>query len=122
MREGEDMAVVAYKDDMALVMELRDSLMLLSGCCHAGLLNTIAPVEWIFTKPIGFITGGLHLLASCADQLQQVSNQLSSKPDLKATSPSQCSGEAAFVKLTNDLGKSVVHPCPMGTVLELEDK
>jgi len=120
MREADELVPDAYRDDMALVLQIGDHLMVLCGCCHAGMLNTLAHVERTFSAPIAFIAGGLHLTANTADQLQRVGDVLSSKSTLHRVYPTHCTGEAAFVALTNVLGSSVVQPCPAGTKLDLE--
>lgn len=120
MLEGGDFVTDAYRDDMALVLQVGDGLMVLCGCCHAGLLNTLAHIERTFNSPIIFIAGGLYLTNATADQLHHVGEILSSKLTLQGVYPSHCTGEAAFVTLTNILGPSVVLPCPAGTILDLK--
>jgi 7,8-dihydropterin-6-yl-methyl-4-(beta-D-ribofuranosyl)aminobenzene 5'-phosphate synthase len=118
MRQGEALVADAYRDDMALVLERGDKLMLLCGCCHAGLLNTLAHVNRIFEKPIAVIAGGLHLTGTTGDDLQRIGKVLAAMPALERVYPNHCTGEAAFVALTQILGPSVVRPCPAATVLE----
>lgn len=119
MREGEMLVADAYRDDMALVLEVKDGLMLLCGCCHAGLLNTLAHVERTFEQPIAIIAGGLHLTSATPEELQHIGQVLAAMPALQRVYPNHCTGEAAFVALTQILGPSVVGPCPAGTVLAL---
>jgi 7,8-dihydropterin-6-yl-methyl-4-(beta-D-ribofuranosyl)aminobenzene 5'-phosphate synthase len=119
MREGQDLVSDAYLDDMALVLEMNGGLMLLCGCCHAGLQNTLAHVEKTFQRPVVYIAGGLHLITSSPVQLQHVSEILASKTGLLGVYPSHCSGEAAFVELRNRLGEAIVKSCPAGTVIEV---
>lgn len=118
MREGEYLVADAYRDDMALVLQSGDELMLICGCCHAGLLNTLAHVKRVFEGPIAVIAGGLHLTSATDDDLRHIGEVLSAMPALQLVYPNHCTGEAAFVALTQILGPSVVHPCPAGTVLE----
>jgi len=118
MREGEALVADAYLDDMALVFTMGDHLALLCGCCHAGLLNTLAHVQQAFERPTSIIAGGLHLTSATVQDLQHVGQVLMSMPALQRVYPNHCTGEAAFVALTQTLGPSVVHPCPVGTVLE----
>jgi 7,8-dihydropterin-6-yl-methyl-4-(beta-D-ribofuranosyl)aminobenzene 5'-phosphate synthase len=119
MREGEDLVADAYQDDMALVVDVGDRLALLCGCCHAGLLNTLAHVERTFEQPIAIIAGGLHLIGATAEDLQHIAEVLAAMPALQRVYPSHCTGESAFVALTQILGPSVVRPFPAGAVLEL---
>jgi 7,8-dihydropterin-6-yl-methyl-4-(beta-D-ribofuranosyl)aminobenzene 5'-phosphate synthase len=91
---------------------------LLCGCCHAGLLNTLAHVQRMFERPIVAIAGGLHLTSAATDHLQRVGEVLAGMESVQRVYPNHCTGEAAFVTLTLTLGPSVVRPCPAGTVLE----
>ena len=103
---------------MALVLQTGDELVVLCGCCHAGLLNTLAHVKRVFERPIAVIAGGLHLTSATDDELRHVGEVLAAMPALQRVYPNHCTGEAAFVALTQILGPSVVQPCPAGTVLE----
>jgi 7,8-dihydropterin-6-yl-methyl-4-(beta-D-ribofuranosyl)aminobenzene 5'-phosphate synthase len=120
MREGDLLVSDTYRDDMALVLESGDHVVLLCGCCHAGLLNTLAHVKRSFKRPIAVIAGGLHLTGTAGDGLRHIGDLLSAMPALQFIYPNHCTGEAAFVALTQILGPSVVHPCPAGTELVLE--
>jgi 7,8-dihydropterin-6-yl-methyl-4-(beta-D-ribofuranosyl)aminobenzene 5'-phosphate synthase len=108
-----------YSDDMALILETGDQLVLLCGCCHAGLLNTLARVKRTFERPIAVVAGGLHLTSATDDDLRHVGEVLSTLPELQHVYTNHCTGEAAFVALTQILGPSVVKPCPAGAVLKL---
>ena len=118
MREGEALVADAYRDDMALVLQSGHKLMLLCGCCHAGLLNTLAHVGRTFGQPIAMIAGGLHLTAASGRDLGHIGEVLAAMPTLQRIYPTHCTGEAAFVALTQNFGPSVVRPCPAGTVFE----
>lgn len=120
MREGDHLVSDAYRDDMALVLQSGDQLVLLCGCCHAGLLNTLAHVKRTFERPIAVIAGGLHLTGATEDDLRHLGDVLSAMPALQRIYPNHCTGEAAFVALTQILGPSVVRPCPAGTKVDLE--
>jgi 7,8-dihydropterin-6-yl-methyl-4-(beta-D-ribofuranosyl)aminobenzene 5'-phosphate synthase len=117
VREDDALVPDPYRDDMALVLAMDDRLMLLCGCCHAGLLNTLAHVQRTFEQPIVTIAGGLHLTSATADYLQHVGEALMDMESLQHVYPNHCTGEAAFVALTRTLGPSIVSPCPAGTVV-----
>jgi len=119
IREGDVLVPDPYKDDLALVMEVGEGWLLLCGCCHAGLLNTLAHAQRAFGEPIVGIAGGLHLTGVSDDELQHVVDVLSSMPVLKRIYPNHCTGEVAFVTLMQRLGAHVIRPCPAGTVLEI---
>jgi 7,8-dihydropterin-6-yl-methyl-4-(beta-D-ribofuranosyl)aminobenzene 5'-phosphate synthase len=120
MRQDKNLVADTYQDDMALVLEVDGLMALICGCCHAGLLNTLAHVERVFQQPISVIAGGLHLTSADGDELHHIADVLSAMPVLQRIYPSHCTGEAAYVALTQTLGPSVVRPCPAGSQFELD--
>jgi len=54
-------------DDKCMIIELKHNLILLNGCCHSGIMNTIDYVKTLSTKPISHILGGFHM-ASATDK------------------------------------------------------
>jgi 7,8-dihydropterin-6-yl-methyl-4-(beta-D-ribofuranosyl)aminobenzene 5'-phosphate synthase len=118
MREGDALVVDEYRDDMAVTLQTGEHGVLLCGCCHAGLLNTLTHVESVFKHPISVVAGGLHLTGASSEELQRAASLLATRPALQHVYPKHCTGEAAFVALTQILGSHVVRPCPAGTILE----
>jgi 7,8-dihydropterin-6-yl-methyl-4-(beta-D-ribofuranosyl)aminobenzene 5'-phosphate synthase len=116
IRDGEGWVPDPYRDDMALVLDSPAGSVLVCGCCHAGLLNTLAHVQRTFGRDPVAILGGAHL--GNADQahlgrLIEVLRPLGPP----ALFLNHCTGQAAYVVLTQAFGKQV-HPCPAGTMLE----
>jgi 7,8-dihydropterin-6-yl-methyl-4-(beta-D-ribofuranosyl)aminobenzene 5'-phosphate synthase len=120
IRAGEGWAPDPYDDDMSLVIEQGDELALICGCCHAGLLNTIACVEHRFARPITLIAGGTHLMAADPPTLGRVIEALEAKADLRGLYLNHCSGDEATRALRKALGAEVVRPFPAGAEIELE--
>jgi len=110
-----------YHDDMSLVVEARQGLILLCGCCHAGLLNTIAHVERTFGRPIVAIAGGTHLLSATAEHLRRVGEVLAARELVQRIYLNHCSGQVGYVSLLLSLGPHTVRLCPAGTELDLEE-
>ncbi|TFF99915.1 MAG: MBL fold metallo-hydrolase [Promethearchaeota archaeon] len=54
-------------DDKCLFFEFKDRIIMLNGCCHSGLKNTVDYVQSISNKPISHIIGGFHM-ASASDE------------------------------------------------------
>jgi 7,8-dihydropterin-6-yl-methyl-4-(beta-D-ribofuranosyl)aminobenzene 5'-phosphate synthase len=108
-----------YQDDMSMVVETAEGLVLVLGCCHAGLLNTLAQVSSHFGHEPYLVVGGTHLAAAADSQLQRVVEVLQDMPGLKRIYPSHCSGERPYVALSAAFGDRV-QPCPAGSVLTLE--
>jgi 7,8-dihydropterin-6-yl-methyl-4-(beta-D-ribofuranosyl)aminobenzene 5'-phosphate synthase len=110
-----------YRDDMALILEANFGLVVICGCCHAGLLNTLAHVRRFFGREIAAVVGGAHLANVDADTLVHaiaILRVTSAKrsPDLYLN---HCTGERALAALAKAFGRKV-HPCPAGTVLVFE--
>jgi 7,8-dihydropterin-6-yl-methyl-4-(beta-D-ribofuranosyl)aminobenzene 5'-phosphate synthase len=118
--EGEEWVADPYEDDGSLILHVDAGLILLCGCCHAGLLNTLAHVDRMFDHPIVAIVGGTHLAGARVEDLQRVIDVLSEIESLQRVYLNHCSGEMAFHILRRALGSEVVRGCPAGTKLEIE--
>ncbi|NJN97384.1 MAG: MBL fold metallo-hydrolase [Anaerolineales bacterium] len=116
--QGEGWQSDLYRDDFSMVLETREGLVLVCGCCHAGLLNTLAHVQRKFQRRITAVLGGTHLESSEGSALQHVVNVLREYGSVQLY-PNHCSGERAYVALATAFGERV-QPCPAGTVLTFE--
>jgi 7,8-dihydropterin-6-yl-methyl-4-(beta-D-ribofuranosyl)aminobenzene 5'-phosphate synthase len=105
-----------YRDDMALVLETGGGLVVLCGCCHAGLLNTLAHVRRNFGVDIAVVAGGTHLLQADEAHLRRVIEVLK-ELGVPRLYLNHCTGQQAYVILAQAFGE-VVAPCPVGTSLD----
>ncbi len=105
-----------YGDDLALALETASGWVVLCGCGHAGLLNTLAHVRRTFGADLVAVAGGTHLLNADKAQLEHVVAELTAygHPRLYLN---HCTGERAYVALVRTFGERVA-PCPAGTVLK----
>ncbi len=67
-RDGE-LTLDDFRDDQALVVETEDGMILITGCAHAGIANTVKYVGARFGK-IRAIIGGTHLGLTDPKQLE----------------------------------------------------
>jgi len=116
VRQGEVWAPDPYQDDMALVLENPAGLVLVCGCCHAGLLNTLAHVRRAFGQDPVAVVGGTHLVSADADHLHRLMKELG-RLGAPALYLNHCTGLAAYLALALAFGEQV-RPCPAGAVLE----
>ena len=108
-----------YRDDMSMVMETQDGLVVICGCCHAGLLNTLAHVQRTFQQSIHTIVGGTHLVNADEAYLQHVIEVLRDTYGQLRFYLNHCTGEQAYLALANAFGDRV-NLCPAGTSLDFE--
>jgi 7,8-dihydropterin-6-yl-methyl-4-(beta-D-ribofuranosyl)aminobenzene 5'-phosphate synthase len=106
-----------YRDDTSLVVEAHE-LTVVCGCCHAGLLNTLARVQQVFPRPIAAIIGGTHLIDADAAYLQHVIEVLRDTYGSPRLYLNHCTGERAHIALANAFGDQA-NPFPAGTTLVL---
>jgi 7,8-dihydropterin-6-yl-methyl-4-(beta-D-ribofuranosyl)aminobenzene 5'-phosphate synthase len=101
-------------DDQALFIETRNGLVVLAGCAHAGLANTLDRVCALTGRTEVFgIVGGLHLWRATQQQLAASAEAISGrKPRILA--PCHCTGLEAhsylrtrFNPLVRDVGVGV---------------
>ncbi len=96
-----------FEDEQALVLATSEGLVVITGCCHRGVLNTLAAARSLTgEKRIHALIGGLHL-KDCSD-----SEVLALAKALRPFSISHlwvnhCTGEGAFVLLRSELGDAV---------------
>lgn len=61
IRTGETWQPDPYQGDISLVLQTSQGLVVVCGCCHAGLLNTLAHIRSLYPQPLRAIIGGTHL-------------------------------------------------------------
>jgi 7,8-dihydropterin-6-yl-methyl-4-(beta-D-ribofuranosyl)aminobenzene 5'-phosphate synthase len=105
-----------YLDDMSLVMETQEGLIVVCGCCHAGLLNTLAHIRRTFQRRVVAVLGGTHLVEADDLHLGRVIDVLRDTYDSPRLYLNHCTGERGYVALASAFGDQV-NPCPVGTTL-----
>lgn len=109
-----------YQDDMSLVLKTCRGSVVICGCCHAGLLNTLFHVEDNFEGPIRTIIGGTHLVSADDKQLDHVISIIQARYQGVDFYLNHCTGEKAVTRLSSALGEQV-KSCPAGTILTFDD-
>ena len=104
-----------YRDDLSLVLETEDGLIVICGCCHAGLLNTLKQVKAHFGRDIIAVLGGTHLGSATDDMLAQAVNVLKNTYAVPRLFPNHCTGKRAYNALAEAFGDKV-QPCRAGTI------
>jgi 7,8-dihydropterin-6-yl-methyl-4-(beta-D-ribofuranosyl)aminobenzene 5'-phosphate synthase len=104
-------------DDQALILETARGLVVLLGCSHRGVINTLNHVKHLTGKhKIHAILGGLHLGTASAEKLKQIIDHLHGY-GLAKIGVGHCTGPRAFLALANEFGDRV-YPNTVGRQME----
>ena len=80
-------------DDQALFFETRRGIVVILGCAHAGVVNTLTYVrELTGGKPIDCVMGGIHLGGASAERIARTVEHFK-RLDVKWLFPAHCTGE-----------------------------
>jgi 7,8-dihydropterin-6-yl-methyl-4-(beta-D-ribofuranosyl)aminobenzene 5'-phosphate synthase len=102
-------------DDTALAFRSRSGLVIITGCSHAGIANTIRSAQKVCKEPrIRDVIGGFHLKKSDREALSATLACLKSVSPV-ALHPCHCTSLAAKIALT---GVTTVGEVGVGSVLE----
>jgi 7,8-dihydropterin-6-yl-methyl-4-(beta-D-ribofuranosyl)aminobenzene 5'-phosphate synthase len=93
-------------DDLSMVFHLADeSIVILAGCCHSGIVNTVAKTEELTdSSNIVGIVGGLHIRDASHNRLSQTIQELEKYP-IKKIAPCHCTGFRGKYALASAFGK-----------------
>ncbi|TXT61635.1 MAG: putative Metal-dependent hydrolases of the beta-lactamase superfamily II [Promethearchaeota archaeon] len=83
-------------DDKCLIIEFNDHIVLVNGCCHSGLMNTIDYVKKeISKKPISHIIGGFHMASASENRQKKTIKYLETfqNQEQLCLFPIHCTGE-----------------------------
>lgn len=90
VREDGEMGPDPLLDDQSLAIETDEGVLLVCGCCHAGLRNTVEHAETVTGTQVRGIVGGTHLSGLEPGDIEEVADWLDGRIDLLA--PSHCTG------------------------------
>lgn len=97
-------------DDQSLVIETGKGLVVLLGCCHAGIINTLNFVSGRWkTREFALVAGGMHLVNASEERLEKTTAALK-EFSIGELCPGHCTGwkavcylNAAFPRITQPL-------------------
>lgn len=112
--------VSTHLEDVAVAMLLKkQGLVILTGCGHAGILNTIYYAkETSIESKIYLVMGGFHLRSAKKERLDMTTTELK-KLDVQHLIPMHCTGTIASIHLFNQLGSDIVSFANTGSKLKL---
>lgn len=84
-----------FEDELNLVIDEVDGIVLITGCAHRGIVNTVEDVKKTFGKSVKTLIGGFHLYKAPLPKIEKVTNVLKSLGIGKVV-PYHCTGETAI--------------------------
>lgn len=110
IRDGEK-ALDELEDDLSLIFQMNDdSVVILAGCCHSGIVNTMGRATTITgSSDIVAVVGGLHLYDASKERLAKTIEHLEGVP-LTTLAPCHCTGlrgQAALMYAFEDIFKEI---------------
>jgi len=105
-------------DDQAAFVETPAGTVVILGCAHAGVVNTLRYIRSLTNgRPIHTVMGGMHLLGADAERVDATVAELR-RLGVRQLLPCHCTGPAAIARLWHEFpGRCAA--CPTGTVLEV---
>jgi 7,8-dihydropterin-6-yl-methyl-4-(beta-D-ribofuranosyl)aminobenzene 5'-phosphate synthase len=117
LKNGENYPADTLADDRALILDTEKGLVVLLGCSHRGVVNTLNHVTQITGQStIHAILGGLHLGKASDEKLANIMDHLHGF-GLEKIGVGHCTGPKAFVALANEF-KEKVFLNTVGNVIE----
>jgi 7,8-dihydropterin-6-yl-methyl-4-(beta-D-ribofuranosyl)aminobenzene 5'-phosphate synthase len=105
------------EDDQSMWFETDDGLVVLLGCCHAGLVNTIDYIRKISgVQKVRGVIGGMHLVNADQQRLDQTFKMMTEwQPEFLV--PCHCTGANAAEQMQGVLGHDIVSHGHAGMVI-----
>lgn len=107
-------------DDLSLILQTKKGLVLITGCCHAGLLNVCRKATTLFNDKIRAIIGGTHMIVYSKEEINHVGNVLETRYGSPELHLNHCTGKKAISQLKKRFGSEIVQDCHVGTRLTFE--
>jgi len=101
-------------DDIALIVDLGESVAVITGCGHSGILNIAWHAEDVSGKPVKALIGGFHLRGAKKEVLDEVAERI----EAERLYAGHCTGIDSYAYLKAMLGDRI-EPLHVGKTIEL---
>jgi len=98
------------EDDSAIVMNLKDKgLVILTGCAHAGIVNTVLhAIQTTGVKKIHAVMGGFHLTGPFFEPIIDRTTQELKKINSAYIIPTHCTGHKAMMEMEKQMPEKFI--------------
>ena len=105
-------------DDQAAFVDTPDGIVVILGCAHSGIINTLRYIKKLHPKrPIHTVIGGTHLVTANETRIRKTVEALR-EFEIQRLLPLHCTGFAAAARLWNEF-PGHVSTCAAGSVMEI---
>lgn len=95
-------------DDQAVFFDTDEGLVILTGCAHAGIINTVRHVQsYLSGRRVHTIIGGMHLAGTPVSRLEATVRALEEIEPARI-GPAHCTGIRATTRLWHDMPEAAV--------------
>lgn len=107
------------EDDQAIFFDTVEGTVVLLGCAHSGVINTLEYVRRLTgDRPLRAVIGGMHLVAASAERIRRTIEELR-QIGVRQLAPGHCTGMPATVALWT-MFSTKCEACHAGKTFEFE--
>jgi len=104
VREGEDIRTDPLADDLALIIDADFGLVVILGCAHRGIVNTLHYAQNLTGKELVYaVIGGTHLLGASEERMEKTAAELRGM-GIQRLGVSHCTGFQSSARLAQEFG------------------
>jgi 7,8-dihydropterin-6-yl-methyl-4-(beta-D-ribofuranosyl)aminobenzene 5'-phosphate synthase len=105
VKRANNMVPDPLADDLAIVVRTTEGLILITGCAHRGIVNTVRQVQKLTRgEYIHTIIGGTHLMVASPERIEKTANELKGL-GLQRLGVSHCTGFSASAALAKEFSE-----------------
>jgi 7,8-dihydropterin-6-yl-methyl-4-(beta-D-ribofuranosyl)aminobenzene 5'-phosphate synthase len=119
IKQGNRQVADVIGDDLALIIDSADGLLVVLGCAHRGIINTLCRAQEVTGKQkIHAVLGGAHLHDATEDRIRFVIESLKNL-GVEMIALNHCTGQGVACRLQQEFGDRF-HFNPAGTSIEFD--
>ncbi|PAB58529.1 MBL fold metallo-hydrolase [Anaeromicrobium sediminis] len=113
---GEEYVTDKFSEEIALGIDTPKGLLIIVGCSHVGILNTLTTIEKRTGKKIYGVIGGTHLVEAHEDRILKTIDYIKEK-NVDLIGFSHCTGEKGVEMFKNEFHDFFINST--GTIIEI---
>jgi len=118
LKLNNDFIIDSFKDEIAIAIETEKGLLLLVGCSHCGIINTIETIKNRTNKNIYGVIGGTHLIEADENRIDKTLEYFKNI-NLEFIGLSHCTGKKALDILKSKSNNYTI--CSTGKILDFTE-